>query len=615
MAGKRKPKKSKRKSSQRAKATKPKKDNTKYLFITGGVVSGIGKGITAAAVGTLLRSRGISFFQIKIDPYLNRDAGTMNPYQHGEVFVLKDGKETDLDLGHYERFSGVELDKRSNFTTGGVYHSVLKMERRGEYLGKTIQIIPHVTDEIKRRIVTAGRERKAEVVIIELGGTVGDIEGEPFLEAARQMQYEFGMNRVAFMHVVKIDYIFPSNEEKTKPIQQSVILLRARGIQPDFLVVRCKESVAKDNYKKVSLFTNVPEERIVEACDVKTIYEVPVRFKDAGLDALLIERLGLRSRKNDMKEWRALLRKISRAKKVVKIALVGKYTAHTDSYLSVEEALRHAALHLGVCVEIMRCDADSKNFMRDIKNADGVLVPGGFGRRGGEGKIKAVEYARTHKVPFLGLCLGLQIAVIEFARHACGLKRANSTEFDKRTPHPVVAILPEQLQVKELGGTMRLGAQGIILKKESKAEALYGARKVHERHRHRYEVNPDYREALESNGLVISGTAERASHLVDMIELEDHPFFVGTQAHPEFLSRFLHPHPLFTGFIKAIIKPPRVKKLARPKLGEGGNKDKSLKTKDNSKKPKKTEKKLKLKDKRLKKKVIKKKPKLKKSKK
>ncbi len=529
---------------------------TKYLFVTGGVVSGIGKGITSAAIGALFRSRGISFFQIKIDPYLNRDAGTMNPYQHGEVFVLRDGTETDLDLGHYERFSGIELDRRSNFTTGSVYESVMKMERRGDFLGKTIQIIPHVTDEIKRRIVRAGEEKNVEVVIIELGGTVGDIEAEPFLEAARQMHRELGSERVAFMHVVKIDYIFPSNEEKTKPIQQSVILLRSRGIQPDFLVVRSKHAVERQNYEKISLFTNVPVEHIIEAADVSCIYEIPVRFKERGLDDLLISRLRLRARKNDLKEWKRLIKKTKRIRRTVRIALVGKYTAHTDAYISVEEALRHAALHAGVNLEIVRCDAESKNFMRSLESADGVLIPGGFGRRGSEGKVRAVEYARTKKIPFLGLCLGLQIAVIEFARHVCNLKRANSTEFDPRTPHPVIAILPEQLQVKELGGTMRLGAMDLRLAKDTLARELYGKPKVSERHRHRYEINPKYRERLASHGLIFSGVAERAPHLVDMIELKNHPFFIATQAHPEFLSRFLEPHPLFLGFIRAVMRRP-----------------------------------------------------------
>lgn len=531
-----------------------KKKQTKFIFVTGGIVSGIGKGITAAGIGTLLRAKGISFFNVKVDPYLNCDAGTMNPYQHGEVFVLKDGTETDLDLGHYERFSGVELDRDSNFTTGSVYDTVMKMERRGDFLGKTIQIIPHVTDEIKNRIIRAGEKRNVDVVIIEIGGTVGDIEAEPFLEVARQMLYEFGRERVVFVHVVKIDYIFPSNEEKTKPIQQSVTLLRSRGIQPDFLVVRSRHTIQKENTEKISLFTNVPIKNIVPATDVVSIYEVPMNFVRADFDNLLSHRLGFKNRKTDLQKWRTLTQKIGKFKKTVRIALVGKYTGHADAYLSVEEALKHAALHSGVNLEIIRCDSEHQDFMKKVHMADGVLIPGGFGRRGGEGKISAAQYARTKRIPYLGLCLGLQIAVIEFARHMCRLNHANSTEFDPKTPHPVIDILPEQLQVKELGGTMRLGSMGIFLQEKTKARLLYKKAKVLERHRHRYEVNPTYHETLLKSGMVFSGIAEKNKNLVDIIELKHHPFFVATQAHPEFQSRFLEPHPLFLGLIQAAMR-------------------------------------------------------------
>ncbi len=569
----------------------PRKKQTKYIIITGGIVSGIGKGLAAASIATLLKSKGIDCLNVKVDPYLNRDAGTMNPYQHGEVFVLDDGTETDLDLGHYERFSGVSLDRLSNFTTGAVYESVMKMERRGDFLGKTIQIIPHVTDEIKRRIVEAGRKRKADVVIVEIGGTVGDIEAEPYVEAARQMFWDFGRNNLLFIHVVKIDYIFPSGEEKTKPIQQSVTLFQGRGIQPDFLIVRSKRPIAKENKDKIALFTNVRPDHIIPAVDVLSIYDVPIHLKEAKLDTLIMRRFGIAPRKNDMRKWTALARKLGKFRRTVKIALIGKYVAHVDAYISVEEALKHAALHAGTNLELVRIDSERPDFLKEFKGVQGIVIPGGFGKRGGEGKVKAVEYARTHKVPFLGLCLGLQIAVIEFARHVCGLKRANSTEFDSRTPHPVIDILPEQLQVKELGGTMRLGAAGMVLKKGTRAEALYGARKAEERHRHRYEVNPDYRETLESKGLVVSGVAEKAAHLVDMIEITDHPFFVATQAHPEFLSRFLHPHPLFSGFIKAAMRPKskekRPARIATRSVAGGKKKKESAKRGKPKRKPKK----------------------------
>lgn len=543
-----------KKVARKKKPARRKSSPMKYVIVTGGIVSGIGKGLAAAAIATLLKAKGVKCLNVKVDPYLNRDAGTMNPYQHGEVFVLDDGTETDLDLGHYERFSGVNLDKLSNFTTGAVYESVMKMERRGDFLGKTIQIIPHVTDEIKRRIAEAGKKRKADVVILEIGGTVGDIEAEPYIEAARQMFWEHGRENLLFIHVVKIDYVFPSEEEKTKPIQQSVKLFQGKGIQPDFLIVRSKHPIAKENKEKIALFTNVRPDHIIPAVDAASIYDVPIHMKEAGIDRLILKRFGLSPRGNDMRAWTALTKKMGKFRKTVKIALIGKYVAHADAYMSVEEALKHAAVHAGTNLEIVRIDSERPNFQKDLKGVQGIVVPGGFGKRGGEGKIKAVEYARKEKIPFLGLCLGLQIAVIEYARHVAGLKRANSTEFDRRTPHPVIDILPEQLQVKELGGTMRLGAMGVLLKKGSKAEALYGARKVSERHRHRYEVNPEYREALESAGLVVSGVAEKASHLVDMIELPDHPFFIATQAHPEFLSRFMTPHPLFLGLLRACLK-------------------------------------------------------------
>ena len=542
----------------------PKKKNkkdTKYIFITGGIVSGIGKGITTASISTLLSSRGVKTFPVKIDPYLNRDAGTMNPFQHGEVFVLDDGTETDLDLGHYERFTGLSLDKNSNFTTGSVYESVMKMERRGDFLGKTIQIIPHVTDEIKRRIIRAGKQKNAQVVVTEIGGTVGDIEAEPFLEAARQIEREHGRDSVIFIHVVKLDYIYPSEEEKTKPIQQSVKLLRSRGIQPTFLVVRCKKPLSRSIKNKISLFTSIDVSGIIDATNVDTLYEVPLNFRRSKFDDLLIEELGISARKYNMKEWGALVRKMKRVSREVKIALVGKYTEHGDAYISVEEAVRHAALHLGVRAEIVNIDSESKNLIQKIKEVDGIIIPGGFGKRGVEGKIKAAEFARKNNIPFLGLCLGLQIAVIEFSRHVARLKRASSTEFDEKTPHPVVCILPEQEGIEDKGGTMRLGASGVTLKSGTKVSELYNKRTVYERHRHRWELNPEYHKRLEKAGLVFSGFATKDKRLVDFIELPEHRFFVGTQAHPEFKSRFLKPHPLFLGLVDAA----KGKKFAKPK--------------------------------------------------
>lgn len=543
-----------KKTKTKNKTLKTKKGKTKFIFVVGGIVSGIGKGITVAGIGTLLKSRGIKIFPIKIDPYLNRDAGTMNPFQHGEVFVLDDGTETDLDLGHYERFIGESFDYRSNFTTGAVYETVMKMERRGDFLGKTIQIIPHVTNEIKRRILSASKGKNIDVVIVEIGGTAGDMEAEPFLEAARQMHREQGPENVVFVEVVKIDYIFPSDEEKTKPIQQSVSLLRSKGIQPEFLVVRCKKPFRKENKEKISLFTNVPLQNIIEAVDVQTIYEVPINFRKSNLDTLLIERLGLPKQKKDLVVWKNLVGRMKRIKKEVSIGLVGKYIDHADAYISVEEALKHAGMHTGVKVNIIHIDSESEDMKKKLSDVDGVLVPGGFGKRGVDGKLEAVKFAREKNKPFLGLCLGLQIAVIEFARNVLRLRNAHSVEFDETTPHAVIDILPEQKEVADLGGTMRLGSAGIVLKKGTKVHALYNARTIRERHRHRFEVNPEYHEMLENHGLVFSGFYAKDKRLVDFIELPEHPFFIATQAHPEFKSHFTQAHPLFLGFIQAAIR-------------------------------------------------------------
>lgn len=524
----------------------------KFIFVTGGIVSGIGKGISVASISLLLQSKGFKVLPIKIDPYLNKDAGTMNPYQHGEVFVTEDGAETDLDLGHYERFIGLNLDRYSNFTTGVVYERVINMERRGDFLGKTIQIIPHVTDEIKRRIIEPAIKKKVDVIIVEIGGTVGDIEAEPFLEAARQILGEYGNERVVFVHVVKMDYIFPSDEAKTKPIQQSVMLLRQRGIQPDFLIVRTKRLLEEEYKRKISLFTNVKPAGIIEAVNVETVYDVPINFKRAKFDNLLVSRLNLRSRrKRNLEKWELLVKRLHNLRKVVPIALVGKYIGQSDAYLSVVEAVKHASVKVGVKAEIHYIDAEDKNLIKNLKKVKGIIVPGGFGKRGIEGKIKAIQYAREKNIPYLGLCLGLQAAVIEFARNVCKLKGSHSTEFNPMTPHPVVDILPEQKKISNLGGTMRLGASEIILLKGSLAAKLYGRLKISERHRHRYEINPAYHEILKQHGLVFSGIASHDKRLVEFIELPKHKFFIATQAHPEFKSRLLKPNPLFVGLIKS----------------------------------------------------------------
>ncbi len=523
----------------------------KIIFVTGGVISGIGKGASAASISSLLKSRGYKIFPVKMDPYLNKDAGTMNPYQHGEVFVTDDGAETDLDLGHYERFLNMNLDRYSNFTTGSVYAHVIDLERHGDFLGKTIQIIPHVTDEIKRRIVKPAEDKKADIVVVEIGGTVGDIEEEPFLEAARQLSGECGEENVSFIHVVKIDYVFPSEEEKTKPIQQSVKLLREAGIHPNFLIVRCKQEFDGDIRSKIAMFTNVRPDHIIEAPNASSIYEVPLNFRKKRLDENILKSLRLPVKRLDIALLQRKVRKLRRIAKSVNIGLVGKYVMNPDAYLSVVEAIKHAALAAGVKANIIQVDSEKDNIIGKMKDFDGIVVPGGFGKRGIEGKIKAVKYARENKVPFLGLCLGFQVAVIEYARHVCGLTRANSTEFDPRTPNPAIDIMPSQKNVKDLGGTMRLGAWDMELVKGTKARDLYGKDVVSERHRHRYEVNPEYHDVLEKNGLVFSGWAKDDDRLADMIEIPSHPFFVGTQAHPEFKSRFLVPHPLFVGLLKA----------------------------------------------------------------
>ena len=515
-------------------------------------MSGIGKGITSASMSLLAKARGLSVLPIKMDPYLNIDAGTMNPFQHGEVFVTADGAETDLDLGHYERFLDQQLDRDSNFTSGAVYNSVIRQERHGDFLGEDIQIIPHVTDEIISRVEGAARRKKVDVSFVEIGGTVGDIEGEPFLEAARQIARRAGSGNTLFVHVVKMDYLFPSDEAKTKPIQQSVALLRERGIQPDFLIVRAKRPLTREQRDKISLFTNVNSTAVIPSLDARSTYEVPLLFEEHKLGDALLARLGITpNTRPHLAGWRSRVRNVMHPTTSISVVLVGKYVEQADAYLSVEEALRHAGALGRVHVNITHADAEQANLKEVLRDADAIIVPGGFGKRGIGGKIVAARYAREHGTPYLGLCLGMQIAVIEFARSVCGKPRANSTEFDMKSPDPVIDILPEQKKMTEKGATMRLGSQSIILQRDSLAARLYGKTRITERHRHRFEVNPKYHKLLTARGMRLSGFMATDRRLVEFIELPDHPFFVATQAHPEFTSRFLRPHPLFLELVKA----------------------------------------------------------------
>lgn len=530
---------------------------SKFIFVTGGIVSGIGKGITVASLGLLLKSRGLKVLPIKIDPYLNQDAGTMNPFQHGEVFVTDDGAETDLDLGHYERFINQNLTQVSNFTTGAVYQTVTSLERRGDYLGKTIQIIPHVTDEIKKRIRNAAEN--FDVVLVEIGGTVGDIEALPFIEAIRQFRQDISPSNVLYIHTVKMDYIYPSDEAKTKPIQQSVQTLRTYGIQPDILICRCKRPITLQLRDKVALFTSVKKEHIIQAIDASSLYQIPLNLEKEGLGKSVCQYFGCKNKVN-LKNWQKITKIINQSKKTVAVALVGKYLDHPDAYISVVEALKHAGIANKVKIEIVPINSDKKEDLSKLKKVKAVLVPGGFGIRGIEGKIAAIKYARQNKIPFLGLCLGLQCAVIEFARHICKLDQANSTEFNSKTHHPVIDILPEQKKIKEKGGTMRLGAYPCLVKKNSLAFRLYKTLKISERHRHRYEVNPKYHQILQNKGLIFSGMSPNR-RLVEIIELPPkiHPYFIATQAHPEFKSRPNRAHPLFAELISAVLKNNKVK--------------------------------------------------------
>ena len=520
---------------------------TKYIFVTGGVVSGLGKGITSASLGNLLKSRGLTVVNQKLDPYINVDPDTMNPFQHGEVFVTEDGATTDLDLGHYERFTGVNLRKDANVTTGSIYRKVIERERKGDYLGATVQIIPHITDEIKRRI--KGISNDVDVQITEIGGTVGDIEILPFLEAARQMRKELGQENVMFIHVTLVPFIGPSTELKTKPTQHSVSMLRGYGISPDLIVLRSDRGLDEDIKNKVSLFCDVSYENIINAPDLDDIYDVPLKMLSEGLDIAVDKRLNLNTEKPQLQEWKSMLNLKSEATKKVSIAILGKYFGLPDSYMSVVESLKHACLQNKVILNLQWIDADNYD-IEDIANLDGVVVPGGFGVRGIEGKISAIQYLRENNIPFLGICLGLQCAVIEFARNVCGISEANSSEFSQNTKDFVIDLLPNQdLDKDDVGASMRLGTYPCKITKDTLTSKFYNDEVIYERHRHRYEVNNKYREILEENGLIFSGLSPD-NNLVEMIELTDHPFFVASQFHPEFKSRPWEPAPMFNKFIQ-----------------------------------------------------------------
>ena len=528
---------------------------TRFIFVTGGVVSSLGKGIAAASIGRLLVARGLRVALQKFDPYINVDPGTMSPYQHGEVFVTEDGAETDLDLGHYERFTDSNTSRGSNVTAGAVYNSVIRRERRGDYLGATVQVVPHITDEIKQRIRLMAESTAVDVVITEIGGTVGDIESLPFLEAIRQFPVEAGRGRCMFIHLTLVPWIGHAGELKTKPTQHSVNELRRIGIQPDMVVCRSEQELGQEIRRKIALFASLPVEAIVSGRDVDNIYKVPLVFRSEGVDDFVLEHFRIEAPAPDLVRWRELLGRADRASRPVRIALVGKYVRLEDAYLSVVEALRHAGFHHDCRIEIDWLDSekvDSEESRERLARADGILIPGGFGGRGIEGKIAAARFAREHGVPYLGICLGMQLAVAEFARHVASMDGANSTEFDPETPFPVIDLLPEQKEVAEMGGTMRLGADPIKLHPDTRVRELYGEAVVYERHRHRYEVNNLLRHRLEAAGLRVSGTSPD-ERLVEVIELPEHPFFVASQYHPELKSRPERPAPLFAAFVGAAL--------------------------------------------------------------
>lgn len=529
---------------------------TKYIFVTGGVVSSLGKGIVAASVGRVLKNRGLKVTLQKFDPYLNVDPGTMSPYQHGEVFVTEDGAETDLDLGHYERFIDVNLGQYSNVTAGRVYSSIIEKERRGDYLGGTVQVIPHVTNEIKSRVLLAGESSDADVVITEIGGTTGDIESLPFLEAIRQIRSDLGRENVCYIHCTLLPYIKAAGEMKTKPTQQSVKELRGLGIQPDIIVVRNELALTDELRAKISLFCDIPKQNVIESRDVSNLYQLPLNLKAQKIDDIVLKHFNLTAKEADMEEWTSLVERVDNLKDEVRIALVGKYVELHDAYISVVESLKHAGYKHNSKVKIdwiQSEDITEENVHEYLKDSDGILVPGGFGDRGVEGKITTIKYARENKIPFFGICLGMQLAAVEFARNVCGLTGAHSSELDPNTPYPIINLLPDQENVVEMGGTLRLGSYPCTLTEGSQAHKEYGEINITERHRHRYEFNNFYRERLTNKGLVLSGVSPDG-RLVEIVELPKHPWFVAGQFHPEFKSRPEKAHPLFAGFIKASLE-------------------------------------------------------------
>ena len=530
-----------------------KQIKTKFIFVTGGVVSSLGKGLASAAIGALLESRGLTITLQKLDPYINVDPGTMSPFQHGEVFVTDDGAETDLDLGHYERFTTARMSRRNNFTTGQIYDSIIQKERRGDYLGCTVQVVPHVTDEIKSKVLAIGNG--VDIAIIEVGGTVGDIESLPFLEAIRQLRFDLGKENVLYMHLTLLPYIATAHEIKTKPTQHSVNKLREIGIQPDILLCRSDRPVPPELKAKIALFCNVDRDAVISAQDVKCIYEVPLVFHSQGLDEKIVKLLNIWTRQPKLEAWEALIKKVGNQKNEITIGIVGKYVNMQDSYKSLHESLIHAAIANNCKVNLQYIDSEEvekKGPQSILKGVDGILIPGGFGNRGVEGKITSIKYARENKIPFFGICLGMQVAIIEIARDLCGMKHANSSEFDPESPNPVVHIMEAQRSVNAKGGTMRLGAYPCVVKKGTKAYGVYGAAEISERHRHRFEVNNMFRPELEKAGVEFSGLSPDGS-LVEIMELKGHSWFVACQFHPEFKSRPMEPHPLFKGFVKAVV--------------------------------------------------------------
>ncbi len=528
----------------------------KYIFITGGVISSLGKGIASASIGKILESRGLKITLMKLDPYINVDPGTMNPYQHGEVYVTDDGAETDLDLGHYERFTRAKMTKFNNATTGQVYNAVISRERRGDYLGKTIQVIPHVTGEIKERIKKVAQVSDADIVLIEVGGTVGDIESLPFLEAARQFKLDAGEKNVLYIHLTLVPYIKVADEIKTKPTQHSVQTLREIGIQPDILICRTEKPLTDEVKEKISLFCNVRKQAVIESRDVESIYQVPLVFKAQILDEIILSHFNLISKPSDLKDWeKNVVERLFSPKGAVRVAVVGKYIGLQDAYKSIYEAITHAGISNQLKIEVKKIDSEDiekQGAEKLLGGVDAILVPGGFGNRGIEGKIKAIEFARKNKIPFLGLCLGMQCAVIEFARHLCGLKDANSTEFKPKTKNPVISLLAEQKNIKDLGGTMRLGAYPCKIKKNTLAAKVYQRNIIFERHRHRYEFNNKFRRIFQQKGMVFSGIYQK-KNLVEIVELKNHPYFIAVQFHPEFKSKPDAAHPLFRDFIRAAL--------------------------------------------------------------